>query len=140
MRRTYHPVFDNFGVDLVLQGHSHNYQRSYPLIYNDVRHSEPIISDKEQFQYEDPDGPIFVIVGTGGESIKHLNNKYFLAKTYEGYGCINVEIAGKSMNVEYYSDTNNPIDKFSITKNHYDSKREDLNSDMQRIEYYQSSK
>ena len=140
MRRTYHPVFDEFGVDLVLQGHSHNYQRSYPLIYNDVRHSEPIISDKEQFQYEDPDGPIFVIVGTGGESIKHLNNKYFLAKTYEGYGCINVEIAGKSMNVEYYSDTNNPIDKFSITKNHYDSKREDLNSDMQRIEYYQSSK
>ena len=140
MRKTYHPVFDEFGVDLVLQGHSHNYQRSYPLIYNNVTHSQPIISDKEQFRYGDPDGPIFVIVGTGGESVKHLSNRYFLAKTYEGYGCINVEISGKSMNVEYYSDTNNPIDKFSITKNQYDSKREDLNSDMQRIEYYQSSK
>jgi predicted phosphodiesterase len=138
MRRTYHPVFDEFGVDLVLQGHSHNYQRSYPLIYNDVTHSEPIVSDKEQFRYGDPDGPIFVIVGTGGESVKHLSNRYFLAKTYEGYGCINVEISGKSMNVEYYSDTNNPIDKFSVTKNQPSSNIADLKSDLERVDYYKS--
>ena len=129
MRRTYHPVFDKFGVDLVLQGHSHNYQRSYPLHYNNVRHSEPIISDKEQFQYHDPLGTIFLIVGTGGESVKSLNKKPFLASTYEGYGCINVEIKGKSMNVEYYSDSNNPIDKFSITKNQQNSKSTDLKTD-----------
>ena len=28
---SYHPLFDKYGVDLVLQGHVHNYQRSYPL-------------------------------------------------------------------------------------------------------------
>jgi hypothetical protein len=140
MRRTYHPLFDKLGVDLVLQGHSHNYQRSYPLYHNDVRYSEPIISDKEQFQYHDPLGPIFLIVGTGGESVKSLNKKYFLASTYEGYGCINVEIKGKSMNVEYYSDTNNTIDKFSITKNQHDSNRADLKTEMQRMEYYKPSK
>ncbi|MGB5091589.1 MAG: metallophosphoesterase [Nitrososphaeraceae archaeon] len=135
MRRTYHPVFDKFGVDLVLQGHSHNYQRSYPLYHNDARHSEPIISDKEQFQYEDPDGTIFLIVGTGGESVKSLNKKPYLVSTYEGYGCINVEIKGKSMNVEYYSDTNNTIDKFSITKNQQNSKSTDLKTETQRIDY-----
>jgi 3',5'-cyclic AMP phosphodiesterase CpdA len=138
MRKTYHPVFDEFGVDLVLQGHSHNYQRSYPLIYNEVTHSGPIVSDKEQFRYGDPAGPIFVIVGTGGESVKHLSNRPFLAKTYEGYGCINVEISGKSMNVEYYSDTNNPIDKFSITKNQPNSNITDLKSDLERVDYYKS--
>ena len=140
MRRTYHPVFDKFGVDLVLQGHLHNYQRSYPLIYNDVRHSEPIITNKEQFRYEDPDGPIFVIVGTGGESIKHLNNKYFLARTYEGYGCINVEISGESMKVEYYSDTINSIDNFSITKNQHSSNIANLKTEIKRVEYYKSPK
>lgn len=140
MRRTYHPLFDKLGVDLVLQGHSHNYQRSYPLSYNDVTHSEPIISDKEQFQYHNPLGPIFVIVGTGGESVKSLNKKPFLVSTYEGYGCINVEIKGKSMNVEYYSDTNNTIDKFSITKNENNLKRPDLKIDTQRIDYYESPK
>ena len=80
MRRTYHPVFENFGVDLVIQGHSHNYQRSYPLLFNEVRHSEPIVSDKEQFQYHDPKGIIFVIAGTGGESVQPLNKKSFLAQ------------------------------------------------------------
>jgi predicted phosphodiesterase len=140
MRRTYHPIFDKLGVDLVLQGHSHNYQRSYPLYYNDTRPSEPIVSDKEQFQYHDPLGTIFLIVGTGGESVQPVNKKSFLVSTYEGYGCINVEIKGNSMNVEYYSDTNNTIDKFSITKNQHDSKREDLKTDLQRIEYYKSSK
>ena len=140
MRRTYHPLFDKLGVDLVLQGHSHNYQRSYPLYHNDVRHSEPIISDKERFQYHDPLGPIFLIVGTGGESVQPVNKKPFLVSTYQGYGCINVDIKGKSMNVEYYSDTNNTIDKFSISKNQDNSKREDLKTETQRIEYYKPSK
>jgi calcineurin-like phosphoesterase family protein len=116
MRRTYHPVFESFGVDLVIQGHSHNYQRSYPLLFNEERYSEPIITDKEQTQYRDPKGIIFVIAGTGGESVQPLNKKSFLASSYEGYGCINVEIKGKSLSVEYYSDTNDTIDKFMITK------------------------
>jgi hypothetical protein len=135
MRRTYQPLFDKLGIDLVLQGHSHNYQRSYPLSYNDVTPSEPIISDKEQFQYHDPVGTIFLIVGTGGESVKSLNKKSFLVSTYEGYGCINVEIKGKSMNVEYYSDTNNAIDKFSITKNKNNPKSGDLRAETQLIDY-----
>jgi hypothetical protein len=44
------------------------------------------------------------------------------------------------MSVEYYSDTNNTIDKFSITKNENNSKREDLKTEVQRIEYYKSPK
>jgi hypothetical protein len=79
-------------------------------------------------------------VGTGGESVQLVNRKPFLVSTYEGYGCINVEIKGKSMNVEYYSDTNNTIDKFSITKNENNPKRADLKTETQRIEYYKSSK
>jgi hypothetical protein len=30
IRNTLHPLFDRYGVDLVLEGHQHNYQRSYP--------------------------------------------------------------------------------------------------------------
>lgn len=28
-----HPLFDQFDVNLVSSGHSHNYERSYPLGY-----------------------------------------------------------------------------------------------------------
>lgn len=33
-RDVYHNLFEKYNVDLVLQGHVHNYQRTHPLIYN----------------------------------------------------------------------------------------------------------
>ena len=83
MRKTYHPLFEDFGVDLVIQGHSHNYQRTYPLLYNEARISQPIVANKEQSQYKDPLGIIFVIAGTGGESLQPLHKLPFLASTME---------------------------------------------------------
>ena len=44
----YHPIFDKYHVDLMLQAHSHNYQRTYPIKYNDNDASHPIISDKNE--------------------------------------------------------------------------------------------
>ena len=42
----YHPLFDKYGVDIVLQAHNHNYQRTYPLNYNNTRTFTPIITDR----------------------------------------------------------------------------------------------
>ena len=41
LRNIYHPLFDQYGVDLVLQGHNHNYQRSYPMTYNNNANTSP---------------------------------------------------------------------------------------------------
>src|SRR5207302_1394520 len=30
----FHPLFDQYGVDLVLTGHPYNYQRTFPILYN----------------------------------------------------------------------------------------------------------
>ena len=134
MRKNYHPLFEDLGVDLVIQGHSHNYQRTYPLLYNEARNSQPIIADKEQSQYEDPLGIIFVIAGTGGESLQPLHKEPFLANSYGGFGCMNVEVKNKSMTVEYYSDTNDIVDKFIITKKSHSSNLDEKN-EVQRIGY-----
>ena len=42
-RETYHPIFDDFDVDLVLQGHNHNYQRTYPISYNYDEDAKPVV-------------------------------------------------------------------------------------------------
>ena len=34
IRDIYHPLFDKYGVDLVFSGDNHNYQRTFPLKYN----------------------------------------------------------------------------------------------------------
>lgn len=117
LREEYHRLFEKYHVDLVLAGHAHNYQRSYPILYNDVRPARPTITDHEKFRYLNPQGTIFVIAGTGGESIQGVDMKPFLAKIYEGYGCIDLQIDGRQMKAEYYSDDGKTIDDFSIIKN-----------------------
>ncbi|MDW0282184.1 MAG: hypothetical protein QN720_06750, partial [Nitrososphaeraceae archaeon] len=62
----------------------------------------------------------------------------FLASSYEGYGCINVEIKAKSLSVEYYSDSNDTIDKFMITKKPYSDL--DEKNEVQRIGYDEPAK
>ena len=34
LRDLYHPLFQKYNVDIILQAHKHNYQRSYPINYN----------------------------------------------------------------------------------------------------------
>jgi predicted phosphodiesterase len=117
MRDMYHPLFQKYGVDLVLTGHAHNYERSYPLSYNDARTGKPLIADHGQFQYINMTGTVFTIVGTGGESIQGVDKKPFLASIYEGFGCLNVQINGGTLNAEFYSPDGKTIDHFMIAKN-----------------------
>ena len=69
LRDTYHPLFDRYNVDLVLQAHQHNYQRTYPLNYNSDSPSNPIETSNNTDTYNDPSGQIYATVGTGGVSI-----------------------------------------------------------------------
>jgi predicted phosphodiesterase len=44
MRDIYHPLFDQYGVDVVLYGHNHAYERSYPIKYDKATPSVPVIT------------------------------------------------------------------------------------------------
>lgn len=68
VRDIYHPLFDSYEVDIVLQAHVHNYQRTYPISYNNNDPSNPTVTSTNPNTYKDPKGPVFVIVGTGGKS------------------------------------------------------------------------
>ena len=116
-REPYHNLFDKYHVDLVLAGHAHNYERSYPILYNEDNPAKPTITDHKKLQYVDPQGTIFVIAGTGGESIRSIDSEPpFLEKTFEGYGCIDIQIKGKQLRAEFYSDDGKTIGEFSIIK------------------------
>ena len=117
LREQYHHLFEKYHVDLVLAGHAHNYQRSYTILYDDARPARPTITNHEKLQYFDPQGTIFVIAGTGGEAIRSIDSEPpFLEKTFEGYGCIDIQIKGKQLRAEFYSDDGKTIDEFSIIK------------------------
>jgi hypothetical protein len=69
LRNTYHPLFEQYGVDLVLQGYNHNYERTYPIKFNNTGLTNPIETSTNTTFYKDPDGEIFATVGTGGKSV-----------------------------------------------------------------------
>ena len=117
-RNVYHPLFDQYNVDLVLQAHNHNYQRSYPLSYNQ-NGDQPSITDINKSTYNDPKGEIFVIAGTGGKSIYDIKSKSsFTSSQFEDYGILEVAISGASqLTGTFYSDNGNKIlDSFTIVK------------------------
>ncbi len=117
---TYHPIFDKYGVDLVLQAHNHNYQRSYPLTFNNAKTTSPIASSSQKNYYNDPAGEIYAIVGTAGRSLYNLNGKAsFNVNQFEEYGFLNLEMSddGKTITGKFYSAKDGSvIDQFGIAK------------------------
>jgi hypothetical protein len=86
-------MFEEHGVDLVLQGHIHNYERSVPIVFDGEESDSPISASTGRETYVDPEGQIFATVGTGGHSIHEFQgmNSYIQAQ-YEGYGFLDIEI------------------------------------------------
>ena len=69
----YHPLFDQYGVDLVLAGHDHKYHRTYPIKYNPSNPPNPIVTSTNTNDYADPQGAIFAVVGTGGINLAPID-------------------------------------------------------------------
>jgi hypothetical protein len=119
-RDAYHPLFEKYDVDLVLQAHNHNYERSYPIKYNNANSSAPIITDSHTNNYSDPEGQIFVTVGTGGrESYDFLAKEPYMFRQYTGDGFLNVDVInnGQTFNATFHSNYGGIKDQFLITKN-----------------------
>lgn len=121
LRNTYHPLFDAYGVDLVLQGHNHNYQRSYPIKYNSANPSSPTITETKTNNYDnDPQGQIYSTVGTGGISLYAFSGKasYIVYQQSSSFGFLNIDIVndGTVLNAKYYDNFGRLHDEFTITK------------------------
>ncbi|MGE3859094.1 MAG: metallophosphoesterase, partial [Nitrososphaeraceae archaeon] len=120
LRDIYHPLFDQYKVDLVLTGHNHNYQRTYPLQFNDANSDTPIIVDKNPNTYSDVGFPIFITSGTGGVSLHSLGAQpEFNAKQFGKFGHLNVDVSRDTANKlvgVFYDLTGNKLDEFTITK------------------------
>ena len=118
---TYEPLFEKYGVDLVLQGHNHHYERTYPIKFNNNNVTHPIETSTNTTSYTDPDGQIFLTVGTGGRRIHNFTSiGDYSVKQYLGFGVLNVDITnnGRTLTGKFYADNDGKIiDEFGITKN-----------------------
>jgi glucose/arabinose dehydrogenase/predicted phosphodiesterase len=136
LRETYHPLFEKYGVDLVLQGHSHNYQRTYPIEFNEGDPKKPDITDKDKTNYLNPKGQIFTIVGTGGSSEVHNfkgNPAEFTAAQFNAYGFLDISLLqnGTVLEGSFYENNGTVKDHFTIVKSKNDNKETNSSSSSQ---------
>ena len=121
LREIYSPLFEKYGVDLVITSHNHNYQRSYPLVYN-VEHSrEPIIKDVNTSYYSMPGVPIYVGVGTASNNLYDFRGQApFMVTQFSETGFLHVNITKAEQNLLtgtfYNVGTGNYDDRFIIVK------------------------
>jgi Calcineurin-like phosphoesterase len=100
VRDAYHPLFQKYGVDLVLYGHNHYYERTYPLNFSSDKENDDDDSDgsfittREATNYVNPDSQIFITVGTGGQSTFEFTDRqpYVVSQFDDGFGFLDIRI------------------------------------------------
>ena len=118
----YHPLFEQYGIKLVLQAHAHTYERTYPLRFNVEDSKDPIITNKDLSNYRYyTDGLVIATVGTGGatSTVSHTDSKYRAIVYKDLFGFLNVDVSsdGTTLVCTFYDNDGGEIkDQFTITK------------------------
>jgi 3',5'-cyclic AMP phosphodiesterase CpdA len=108
IRDKYQPLFDKYGVDLVIQGHNHIYSRTLPLSLNKLDISKPTVDQSSSTSnnniFTNPKGTIFLVVGVGGDELHRIENvPYYVANQYnKGFGFVDLKIDGKRLDGVFY--------------------------------------
>ena len=128
IRDIYHPLFDKYNVDLVLTSDNHNYQRTFPLKYNNGDSSNPIVANKDQNNYDTYNGIIYLVTGTAGRSHYEFEGQapFIVKQDDKNFGFLNIDVNGKTIKGTFYtnrygsgSDIESPndiLDDFTISK------------------------
>jgi acid phosphatase type 7 len=132
MRQNALPILESFGVDLVLSGHSHDYQRSY-LIDGHYGPSSTFTTamqknagsgrPAETGAYTKPlgsssrQGAVYAVAGSSGklESGGALNHPAMFISLFE-LGSLVIDVSATQLDVKFLGDTGTVRDSFTISK------------------------
>lgn len=112
-RNIYQPIFDKHDVDLVIQGHNHVYERSNPIKFNNT------ITDESITFFNNPDGQIYVTVGTGGYSNYDFNHTSdWSVQQQKTFGFLSLFTTENDnvLNAQFISNSGRILDSFQIIK------------------------
>ena len=127
MRENFVPIFDEFGVDLVLSGHSHGYERS-KLMINHLGKSDSFDITKNVLQdnkscYTKPlertkdSGTIYLVTGSSSK-LDHATLKHpAMPFSFQKLGSVILEVTPSTLSSKFLTIDGIIADEFMITKN-----------------------
>ena len=110
------PLFLEYKVDIVFNGHNHYYERTYPLI---GAGANPTVTDTNLHYYKNPTGIIYATTGSCGAPLYDVGSAYYLAVAVKNYNYAKINIyTNNSLHMQtYLDDGTTQIDDFWIEKN-----------------------
>lgn len=106
MRREFGPLFEKHGVDLVLTGHDHNYERSHPMKGDGVAPTGA-------------QGITYVVVGGGGANLRHFSSGqpgWSAFRDNTAHGFLDVDVNGGTLSAKLVTPEGGVLDSFTLTK------------------------
>lgn len=136
MRQNVTPLLEEYGVDLVLNGHSHSYERSYLInghygtsdtwdpstMLIDGTNGNPNDGNGYQKYYDGDDpnlGAVYAVVGCSGQKGSGngpLNHPVMYMSTEDYHGSMVVDVNGLELNAKFIDTTGTVLDEFVILK------------------------
>ncbi|RKG96139.1 PKD domain-containing protein [Corallococcus sp. CA053C] len=106
MRRQFGPLFEKYGVDLVLTGHDHDYERS-----------KPMLGDAEASKTER--GIPYLVVGGGGATLRAFATSrpsWSVLRDDAAHGFLDVDVVEGTLTAKLVKTDGGVLDSFSLTK------------------------
>jgi hypothetical protein len=95
------PLYEKHNVDLVLNGHVHAFERTFPL-----RGGQPVA---------DGAGPVYAVFGGAGASQVDVAPRPFIAKQLKTFGYELIDVAGSRLTLTSKALDGSVLDEYSIT-------------------------
>jgi predicted phosphodiesterase len=102
IRQAMVPIFDRHHVDIVFMGHDHDYERTKPLL------ADQVVAPGA--------GTVYVTTGGGGKSIQTIGTSSFTAYSESAFHFVRVTVAGDALLLEMIRDDGAVRDAMALTK------------------------
>jgi acid phosphatase type 7 len=106
MRRQFGPLFEKYGVDLVLTGHDHNYERSKAMF------GDAVASGSQR-------GIPYLVVGSGGATLRSFPSSqpaWTALRDNQSYGFLDVTVDGGTLTARLITSNNTVRDTLTLRK------------------------
>jgi predicted phosphodiesterase len=138
------PIFENGKVDVVFNGHVHNYQRSYPLTFTPDRKGTLMVGGKDNKTFRgrvvngkwildkkfdgknitEANGIIYLVTGAGGQDLYNPEQESdtdswqkFTFKFFStDHSLTYIESKGETLHFKQFASSGKVVDEFKLTK------------------------
>jgi Calcineurin-like phosphoesterase len=126
LRDTFLPLYEKYGVDLVISGHNQYYERTYPILYNkEIENTtdeeeipQPISTDNSPSNYQNTKGIIFLTIGMAGDELSSPKETqgFLVIQEDDEFGFLNIKLEnnGKTLVGEFRINDGDILDSFTL--------------------------